>query len=135
VSAPSVVPFALPGRRAHGALHAFPTRRSSDLCTCWKQSAKMLGTAIHMMRGTPYIYQGEELGMTNAHFASIGQYRDVESLNYYQILQQQGKTPAQAMEIIQQRSRDNGRTPMQWDARSEEHTSELQSRFDLVCRL
>ena len=76
----------------------------------------MLGTAIHMMRGTPYIYQGEELGMTNAHFASIGQYRDVESLNYYQILQQQGKTPAQAMEIIQQRSRDNGRTPMQWDA-------------------
>lgn len=54
--------------------------------------------------------------MTNAHFASIGQYRDVESLNYYQILQQQGKTPAQAMEIIQQRSRDNGRTPMQWDA-------------------
>ena len=53
----------------------------------------MLGTAIHMMRGTPYIYQGEELGMTNAHFASIGQYRDVESLNYYQILQQQGKTP------------------------------------------
>src|SRR5699024_12606910 len=102
VSAPSVVPFALPGRRAHGALHAFPTRRSSDLCTCWKQSAKMLGTAIHMMRGTPYIYQGEELGMTNAHFASIGQYRDVESLNYY---------------------------------RSEEHTSELQSRFDLVCRL
>ena len=90
--------------------------RFGDEGRYWKESAKMLGTATHMMRGTPYIYQGEELGMTNAHFASIGQYRDVESLNYYQILQQQGKTPAQAMEIIQQRSRDNGRTPMQWDA-------------------
>ena len=90
--------------------------RFGDEGRYWKESAKMLGTATHMMRGTPYIYQGEELGMTNAHFASIGQYRDVESLNYYQILQQQGKTPAEALEIIQQRSRDNGRTPMQWDA-------------------
>ena len=90
--------------------------RFGDEGRYWKESAKMLGTATHMMRGTPYIYQGEELGMTNAHFASIGQFRDVESLNYYQILQQQGKTPAEAMEIIQQRSRDNGRTPMQWDA-------------------
>ena len=89
--------------------------RFGDEGRYWKESAKMLGTATHMMRGTPYIYQGEELGMTNAHFASIGQYRDVESLNYYQILQQQGKTPAEALEIIQQRSRDNGRTPMQWD--------------------
>ena len=89
--------------------------RFGDEGQYWKESAKMLGTATHMMRGTPYIYQGEELGMTNAHFASIGQYRDVESLNYYHILQQQGKTPAEAMEIIQQRSRDNGRTPMQWD--------------------
>jgi len=82
----------------------------------WKESAKMLGMATHFMRGTPYIYQGEELGMTNAHFATIDQYRDVESLNYYQILQQQGHTPAQALEILAARSRDNGRTPMQWDA-------------------
>ena len=89
--------------------------RFGDEGRYWKESAKMLGTATHMMRGTPYIYQGEELGMTNCHFAAIGQFRDVESLNYYQILQQQGKTPAQALEIIQQRSRDNGRTPMQWD--------------------
>ena len=81
----------------------------------WKESAKMLGTATHLMRGTPYIFQGEEIGMTNCHFRSIDQYRDVESLNYYQILQQQGKSSAEAMEIIQQRSRDNGRTPMQWD--------------------
>ena len=68
------------------------------------------------MRGTPYIYQGEELGMTNAHFTGIDQYRDVESLNYYRILQEQGHTPAQALEILAARSRDNGRTPMQWDA-------------------
>ena len=89
--------------------------RFGDEGRYWKESAKMLGTATHLMRGTPYIFQGEEIGMTNCHFRSIDQYRDVESLNYYQILQQQGKSPAEAMEIIQQRSRDNGRTPMQWD--------------------
>ena len=82
----------------------------------WKESAKMLGMATHFMRGTPYIYQGEELGMTNALFTGIDQYRDVESLNYYRILQEQGHTPAQALEILAARSRDNGRTPMQWDA-------------------
>ena len=80
----------------------------------WKESAKMLGVATHFMRGTPYIYQGEELGMTNAHFTSIDQYRDVESLNYYTILQQQGHTAAEALQILAARSRDNGRTPMQW---------------------
>ena len=89
--------------------------RFGDEGRYWKESAKMLGTATHLMRGTPYIFQGEEIGMTNCHFRSIDQYRDVESLNYYQILQQQGKSPVEAMEIIQQRSRDNGRTPMQWD--------------------
>lgn len=76
----------------------------------------MLATAIHFMRGTPYIYQGEELGMTNAHFTSIDQYRDVESLNYYNILRGEGKSEAETLDIIAQRSRDNGRTPMQWDA-------------------
>lgn len=91
------------------------SRFGSDT-TCWKQSAKMLAAAIHLMRGTPYIFQGEEIGMTNANFASIDQYRDVESLNYYRILQQQGKTAAEAMETVAQRSRDNGRTPMQWNA-------------------
>ena len=90
--------------------------RFGDEGQYWKESAKMLGTATHMMRGTPYIYQGEEIGMTNAHYQSIDQYKDVESLNYYKILQQQGKSPAEALEILAQRSRDNGRTPMQWDA-------------------
>ena len=61
-------------------------------------------------------YQGEELGMTNAHFTAIGQYRDVESLNYYRILRDKGETEAEALETLAQRSRDNGRTPMQWDA-------------------
>ena len=68
------------------------------------------------MRGTPYIYQGEELGMTNPHFTSIDQYRDVESLNYYKILRQQDKSEEETLNIIAQRSRDDSRTPMQWDA-------------------
>lgn len=80
----------------------------------WKRSAKMLAMFIHLMRGTPYIYQGEELGMTNAGFATIGQYRDVESINYYRILLEQGKSEEEALHIIAERSRDNGRTPMQW---------------------
>lgn len=81
----------------------------------WKESAKMLGTCIHMLRGTPYIYQGEELGMTNAGYQEIGQYRDVESINYYQIMLEEGKSKEEALEILRQRSRDNGRTPMQWN--------------------
>ena len=76
----------------------------------------MLAAAIHLMRGTPYIYQGEELGMTNAGYRDISQYRDVESLNYYEILLSQGKTPGEALDILSARSRDNGRTPMQWTA-------------------
>lgn len=82
----------------------------------WKESAKMLAAVIHMMRGTPYVYQGEELGMTNAHYNDISQYRDVESLNYYKILLDQGKTEEQALKILAARSRDNSRTPMQWSA-------------------
>lgn len=81
----------------------------------WKESAKMLATCTHMLRGTPYIYQGEEIGMTNAYYKELNQYRDVESLNYYQIMRRSGKTDAEAMKILQERSRDNGRTPMQWD--------------------
>lgn len=80
----------------------------------WKESAKMLAAAIHLMRGTPYIYQGEELGMTNAGYQDISQYRDVESLNYYEILLSRGKSREEALEILAARSRDNGRTPMQW---------------------
>ncbi len=81
----------------------------------WKESAKMLATSIHLMRGTPYIYQGEELGMTNPCFDSISQYRDVESINYFRILTEGGLSAQEALAILQARSRDNSRTPMQWD--------------------
>lgn len=91
------------------------SRLGDDEGSYWKESAKMLATSIHLMRGTPYIYQGEELGMTNAHYTSIDQYRDVESLNYHKILLEEGKTEEEAMKILGERSRDNGRTPMQWD--------------------
>lgn len=80
----------------------------------WKESAKMLAGMIHIMRGTPYIYQGEEIGMTNPHYTSIEQYADVESRNYYEILLNEGKTKEEALEILAARSRDNSRTPMQW---------------------
>ncbi len=82
----------------------------------WKESAKMLATIIHCLRGTPYVYQGEELGMTNTDFTDISAFRDVESLNHYQILQDKGMSPADALRIVQVHSRDNGRTPMQWNA-------------------
>ncbi len=80
-----------------------------------EESAKMLATAVHCLRGTPYIYQGEEIGMTNAYFNDINKYRDVESLNYYHILREQGHTEEETFEIIMARSRDNSRTPMQWN--------------------
>lgn len=80
-----------------------------------KESAKMLATAIHMLRGTPYIYQGEEIGMTNAYFDKIEDYRDVESINYYRILRDKGLTHEEVIKIIMERSRDNSRTPMQWN--------------------
>lgn len=80
-----------------------------------KESAKMLACALHMMRGTPYIYQGEEIGMTNAYFTDISQYADVESTNIYDVLIQEGKSKEEVLHILQERSRDNARTPMQWD--------------------
>ena len=79
----------------------------------------MLAAAIHLMRGTPYIYQGEEIGMTNADFTNIHEYRDVESLNYHDILRKSGLTEEKTMKIIETRSRDNSRTPMQWAAGQE----------------
>ena len=90
--------------------------RFGDEKNYWKESAKMLAASVHMMRGTPYIYQGEELGMINAHYSDISQYRDVESLNYYEILLSEGKSKEEALEILAAKSRDNSRTPMQWSA-------------------
>ena len=81
----------------------------------WKESAKMLATIIHCLRGTPYVYQGEEIGMTNTDFTEISRFKDVESLNHYQILQDKGLSASDALRIVQVHSRDNGRTPMQWN--------------------
>ncbi|PEW50954.1 alpha,alpha-phosphotrehalase [Bacillus cereus] len=79
------------------------------------ESAKMLATAMHMLQGTPYIYQGEEIGMTNPKFESIEQYRDVESLNIYDIKREEGLSKEEIIGILKQKSRDNSRTPMQWN--------------------
>lgn len=79
-------------------------------------AAKMLGMVLHGMQGTPYIYQGEELGMTNPHFSRITDYRDVESLNMFAELRASGREPDELLAILASKSRDNGRTPMQWDA-------------------
>ena len=76
----------------------------------------MLAASIHLSRGTPYIYMGEEIGMIDPEYDSMEDYVDVESINAYQMLLVQGKSPQQAFEIIQAKSRDNSRTPMQWDA-------------------
>ena len=81
----------------------------------WKQSATMLATCIYMLRGTPFVYQGEGIGMTNAGFTDISHYRDIESLNYYNIMMRNGKSKEETLEILSLRSRDNGRLPMQWD--------------------
>ena len=79
-------------------------------------SAKMLATCLHMMQGTPYIYQGEEIGMTNAPFASIEDFRDVETRNCWQErVVKGGEDPEKLLEGIRHRARDNARTPMQWD--------------------
>ncbi|MGT2964684.1 alpha,alpha-phosphotrehalase [Streptococcus acidominimus] len=80
------------------------------------EGATMLAASIHLSRGTPYIYMGEEIGMLDPDYDSMADYVDVESLNAYQIMLEQGKTPEQAFAIIQAKSRDNSRTPMQWDA-------------------
>ncbi|HET6626782.1 MAG TPA: alpha-glucosidase [Nocardioidaceae bacterium] len=79
------------------------------------RSAKLLGTILHMHRGTPYIYQGEELGMTNGDFHDIDDFRDIESINEYKDATALGEDPAEVLDSLRFMSRDNGRTPMQWD--------------------
>ncbi|WP_301420990.1 alpha,alpha-phosphotrehalase [Mammaliicoccus lentus] len=78
------------------------------------KSAKMLAISLHMLQGTPYIYQGEEIGMTDPKFTSINQYRDIETLNAYRSLRNQGMDEDTIMKVIGQKSRDNSRTPVQW---------------------
>lgn len=80
-----------------------------------QRSAKMLAISLHGLQGTPYIFQGEELGMTNPGFSRIDQYRDVESLNAYDMLRDKGLSYQEVIEILKEKSRDNARTPMHWD--------------------
>ncbi|BBH16690.1 oligo-1,6-glucosidase [Nocardioides baekrokdamisoli] len=83
--------------------------------TFWRESATALATVLHLHRGTPYVYQGEEIGMTNMPFDSIADLRDVESLAYYAAaVDGSGADPAAAMAALRRQSRDNARTPMQW---------------------
>ncbi|NRT75359.1 glycoside hydrolase family 13 protein [Clostridium beijerinckii] len=79
------------------------------------ESAKMLATLLHGMKGTPYIYQGEELGMTNVRFEELEDYKDIETLNMYNERKKQGYTHEEIMLSIYTKGRDNARTPMQWD--------------------
>lgn len=79
------------------------------------ESAKMLGTLLHGMKGTPYIYQGEELGMTNIRLENIEDYNDIESINMYKDRIKKGYSHEEIMNSIYKKGRDNGRTPMQWD--------------------
>ncbi|AVK61685.1 alpha,alpha-phosphotrehalase [Lactobacillus sp. CBA3605] len=80
------------------------------------KSAEMLATVIHLMRGTPFIYMGEEIGMTDPDYQSMTDYVDVEAENAYHTLIQQGYRPEDAFTIVKAKARDNSRTPMQWDA-------------------
>lgn len=83
------------------------------------ESAKMLATTLHMMKGTPYIFQGEEIGMTNVQFPSINDYRDIETLNMYEEKINEGVHHEKIMKAVYAKSRDNARTPMQWNNRSQ----------------
>ena len=89
--------------------------RFGDVKNYPKETATMLAQTIHLMRGTPYIYQGEEIGMTDPDFSSIDDYKDIESINAYKDLLEKGQSPDEALNIIKKKSRDNSRTPMQWD--------------------
>lgn len=82
--------------------------------TCRVESAKMLATVLHLMKGTPYIYQGEEFGMTNAAFTDIDQFKDVETLNFYRLQVADGVAPSAFIAGANENSRDNARTPVQW---------------------
>jgi alpha-glucosidase len=82
----------------------------------WKESAKMLGALYFLMKGTPFIYQGQEIGMTNVQFSTIEDYDDVGMINYYRIETGKGRPHEEVMKVIWETGRDNSRTPMQWDA-------------------
>jgi oligo-1,6-glucosidase len=89
--------------------------RFGDDGSCRVESAKLLATVLHLQRGTPYLYQGDELGMTNYPFDSIEELDDIESVNYFHESVAQGEDPEHVLARLRAMSRDNSRTPMQWD--------------------
>ena len=93
--------------------------RFGDDAAHWRASATALATMLHLLRGTPYIYQGEEIGMTNMPFAGIDDLRDVESINHYAKATELGQVAAEVLDGIRHSGRDNARTPVQWDASAE----------------
>jgi oligo-1,6-glucosidase len=82
----------------------------------WRESATALATVLHLHRGTPYVYQGEELGMTNMPFGSVEDFRDIESVNHYAHAVARGEDPEEVLAALSVKSRDNARTPVQWSA-------------------
>ncbi|KXT75296.1 alpha,alpha-phosphotrehalase [Streptococcus sp. DD12] len=90
--------------------------RFVDVKNFRQEGATMLAASIHLSRGTPYIYMGEEIGMLDPDYDTIADYVDVESLNAFEMLKGEGKSEEEAFRIIQAKSRDNSRTPMQWDS-------------------
>ena len=96
------------------------SRLGNDTDTWWNNSAKMLATCLHFMQGTPYVYQGEELGMTNYPFSDIRDFRDVESINaYHEYTETLHVDSDKMISYLRNKSRDNARTPMQWDETDE----------------
>lgn len=91
------------------------TRYGSDCAEYRVISAKMLGTVLHMMSGTPYIYQGEEIGMTNKHFNDIGEFNDLMAKFHYQKMMERGVSDEDAIAFLNDFSRDHARVPVQWD--------------------
>jgi glycosidase len=88
----------------------------SDDVKYWNKSAKAIATMYFFMKGTPFIYQGQEIGMTNVHFTSINDYNDVRAKNMFQIMKEEGSTEQEILDIIWKNGRDNSRTPMQWNS-------------------
>lgn len=97
-----------------------------------KESAKMLATTMHFLRGTPYIYQGEEIGMTNAYFERLDQYRDIAAINSYDEMKNEGRSETEIFDFLQSNSRDNARTPMQWNDEEYAGFSDHQPWIDVI---
>ena len=89
--------------------------RFGDTKQYWKESAKLLATVLFTMRGTVYVYQGDEIGMTNVAFDGIDKYRDIETLNSWKEAEHNGQDMKEFMELVHMQSRDNARTPLHWD--------------------